>query len=185
MEKRRAHFLKVAEEITPQVVLDSTRYSDEEPSHPEPEKPFNHCDTHDEAGVEGELLRRHFDGQIVDLYGIDAPELGFNGVEQTCQRDGQTYRCALIAAGRLAEKIAGRTVSCEAHATDAEGRMLASCFIKKREDLSGWLVNKGFVVVDSRYSEKFTDWEIWNQAAGSGLWSGPFELPWLWRAQNE
>ena len=125
------------------------------------------------------------DGQIVDLYGIDAPELDFNGVEQTCQRDNQTYRCALIAAGRLAEKIAGRTVSCEAHATDAEGRMLASCFIKKREDLSGWLVNKGFVVVDSRYSEKFTDWEIWNQAAGSGLWSGPFELPWLWRAQNE
>ena len=47
------------------------------------------------------------------------------------------------------------------------------------------LVKHSLVVVDSRYSEKFTDWEIWNQAAGSGLWSGPFELPWLWRAQNE
>ena len=125
------------------------------------------------------------DGQIIDFYGIDAPELDFNGVEQTCLSDGQTYRCALVAAGRLAEKIAGRTVSCETHATDAEGRMLASCYIKKRENLAGWLVNKGYVVVDSRYSEDFADWEIWNQAARTGLWSGQFELPWLWRARNE
>lgn len=124
-------------------------------------------------------------GHIIDLYGIDAPELDFNGVEQTCQSDGLTYRCALVAAGRLAEKIAGRTVSCETHATDAEGRVLASCFIKKHESLSGWLVNKGYVVIDSRYSEEYSEWEVWNKAAGSGLWSGQFELPWLWRARNE
>ena len=125
------------------------------------------------------------DGQIIDLYGVDAPELDFNGVEQTCLSDGQTYRCALVAAGRLAEKIAGRTVSCEAHAKDTEGHLLASCYTEKREDLAGWLVNKGYVVVDSRYSEEFADWEIWNKAARTGLWSGQFELPWLWRAQNE
>jgi endonuclease YncB( thermonuclease family) len=125
------------------------------------------------------------DGHIIDLFGIDAPELDFNGTEQTCLNDGQEYRCALIAAGRLAEKIAGRKVSCEAHSTDDEGRMLASCFIRKRENLSGWLVNKGYVVIDSRYSEEFSDWEVWNSNAGAGLWSGSFELPWLWRAQNE
>lgn len=133
--------------------------------------------------IDGDTIA--IDGQIIDLYGVDAPELDFNGVEQTCLSDGQTYRCALVAAGRLAEKIAGRTVSCEAHAQDAEGHVLASCFIKKHEDLAGWLVNKGYVVVDSRYSEEFADWEIWNKAAGTGLWSGQFELPWLWRARNE
>ena len=125
------------------------------------------------------------EGQIIDLFGIDAPELDFNGREQICLRDGHPYRCALIAAGRLAEKIAGRTVSCEGHATDAEDRLLASCFIKKRDNLSGWLVNKGYVVIDSRYSDEFEDWEVWNTASGTGLWSGQFELPWLWRAQNE
>ena len=124
-------------------------------------------------------------GQIIDLFGIDAPELDFNGREQTCFRDGHPYRCALIAAGRLAEKIAGRTVSCEGQATDATGRLLASCFIKKRENLSGWLVNKGYVVIDSRYSDEFEDWEAWNTASGTGLWSGQFKLPWLWRTQNE
>jgi endonuclease YncB( thermonuclease family) len=98
-------------------------------------------------------------------------------IEQTGLNDGQEYRCALIAAGRLAEKIAGRKVSCEAHSTDDEGRMLASCFIRKRENLSGWLVNKGYVVIDSRYSEEFSDWEVWNSNAGAGLWSGSFELP--------
>ncbi|MDA0230320.1 MAG: thermonuclease family protein [Proteobacteria bacterium] len=125
------------------------------------------------------------EGQVIDLFGIDAPELDFNGREQICFRDGHPYRCALIAAGRLAEKIAGRTVSCEGHSTNAEGRLMASCFIKKRENLSGWLVNKGFVVIDSRYSSEFEDWEIWNTGSGTGLWSGQFELPWLWRAQNE
>ena len=125
------------------------------------------------------------EGQIIDLFGIDAPELDFNGREQTCFRDGHPYRCALIAAGRLAEKIAGRTVSCEVQATDATGRFLASCFIKKRENLSGWLVNKGYVVIDSRYSDEFEDWEAWNTASGTGLWSGQFKLPWLWRTQNE
>jgi endonuclease YncB( thermonuclease family) len=124
-------------------------------------------------------------GQIIDLFGIDAPELDFNGREQACFRDGHPYRCALIAAGRLAEKIAGRMVSCEGQATDAAGRLLASCFIKKRENLSGWLVNKGYVVIDSRYSDEFEDWEAWNTASGTGLWSGQFELPWLWRTQNE
>ena len=133
--------------------------------------------------IDGDTIA--IDDQIIDLYGVDAPELDFNGVEQTCLNDGQTYRCALVAAGMLADKIAGRTVSCEAHVIYADGRVLASCFVKKRENLSGWMVNKGYVVVDSRYSEEFSDWQAWNKAAGAGLWSGHFELPWLWRTQNE
>jgi endonuclease YncB( thermonuclease family) len=120
-------------------------------------------------------------GTVIDLYGIDAPELDHNGKEQICEQDGQAYRCGLIAAGRLAETLAGETVTCEPERTDDTGRILAKCYINRGENVSGWMVTKGWAVVDTRYSDEYSDWQAWAKAGGAGVWAGPFELPWLWR----
>lgn len=124
------------------------------------------------------------DGTVIDIYGIDAPELDHGGKEQLCEQDGQAYRCGLIAAGRLAETLAGEIVTCKPERVDANGRVLAKCYINRGENVAGWMVTKGWAVVDTRYTEKYSDWQAWAKAGGAGVWAGPFELPWQWRAKN-
>ena len=57
------------------------------------------------------------------IFGIDAPE-----TRQTCAAsDGHDYFCGRVAASALAEKIAGRPVTCRPRTTDRYGRTIAVC----------------------------------------------------------
>lgn len=62
------------------------------------------------------------------IFGIDAPES-----RQTCvASDGHDYFCGRVAASALAEKIAGRPVTCRPRTTDRYGRTVAVCFRCRR-----------------------------------------------------
>ena len=73
------------------------------------------------------------------IFGIDAPE-----TRQTCAAsDGHDYFCGRVAASALAEKIAGRPVTCRPRTTDRYGRTVAVCSDADDEDLGAWLVRAG------------------------------------------
>jgi len=71
------------------------------------------ADTADLTGrasvIHGDTLEIH--GQRIQLFGIDAPES-----RQTCEADGQTYRCGQQAALALADHIGQRVVACDGEA---------------------------------------------------------------------
>jgi endonuclease YncB( thermonuclease family) len=56
--------------------------------------------------IDGDTIEIH--GQRIRLFGIDAPEAG-----QTCNVDGQHYRCGQQAALALSDFIKARPVACE------------------------------------------------------------------------
>jgi endonuclease YncB( thermonuclease family) len=63
---------------------------------------------------------------------------------------------------------------------DRYDRLGAVCF-KGSEDLNRWMVEQGWAVAYRRYSMDYVKAEEAAKAAGRGLWSGSFEMPWDWR----
>lgn len=115
-------------------------------------------------------------GQRIRLYGIDAPES-----RQTCEADGQTYRCGQQAALALADHIGKRTVACEQRMPASFGRVVATCRVAG-EDLGAWIAASGWGMNDPRYSRDYVDEEATARAARVGIWRGAFVPPWDWRA---
>jgi len=123
--------------------------------------------------VDGDTIEIH--GQRIRLFGIDAPES-----RQTCEADGQTWRCGQQAALVLSDRIGQRTVACEQRDVDRYGRIVAICRAGT-EDLNAWLVSQGLALAYRQYSTAYVDEENAAHAARLGLWRGAFTAPWDWR----
>jgi len=77
--------------------------------------------------IDGDTIR--IDDVYVRLFGIDAPES-----EQTCKdRQGELYRCGLLATAVLEEEVGGRSVTCFPIETDHYGRTVATCEVAGRD----------------------------------------------------
>ena len=90
----------------------------------------------------------------------------------------------LRAAFALAFELAEHWVSCrekgrDAHGGDAQGRVMAVCFIGPH-DLAARLVGQGWAVADRRVSDAYAGAEAMARKAAAGLWRGRFTLPWKW-----
>ena len=124
--------------------------------------------------IDGDTIEIH--GQRIRLHGIDAPE-----ARQTCERNGQPYRCGQQAAMVLADMIGRRTVLCEAPGgetlgRDRYGRVIGRCRAGGR-DLGEALVAAGWAVAYRRYSRDYVPAEKEAQRLGAGIWAGRFEMP--------
>lgn len=123
--------------------------------------------------VDGDTIEIH--GARIRLWGIDAPEH-----DQSCVADGQTYRCGQKAAFALSDRIGSNTIACEPRDIDRYGRTVARCIVGG-DDLSAWMVSRGWALAFVRYSKDYVAQEKAASSARLGIWRGTFENPSLYR----
>ena len=126
--------------------------------------------------IKGNMIE--IDGQKVQLYGIDAPELA-----QLCYVKGQPWQCGLTAKEKLADKIGDKSLTCLIREQKNEHLPLAECFIGKK-NLNAWLVEQGWAIADRQNSRSFISYEILAQRSRKGIYRSKFLKPSLWREIN-
>jgi endonuclease YncB( thermonuclease family) len=124
--------------------------------------------------VDGDTLE--VDGQVLRLYGIDAPELG-----QTCLDKSKRWRCGLQAALELRGllRIWGN-VTCSPIHSDAEGSR-AICHNPQYDDPAEVLLARGLAVALPDSIPAYKRAEIQAKNAKLGIWRGEFVEPSQWR----
>ena len=114
-------------------------------------------------------------GQRIRLHAVDAPER-----RQPCSHNGKPWQCGEAATKALAGKIGRRSVTCEERDQDRYGRIVAVCYAGG-EDLSAWMVRRGWALAYRRYSLDYVEEEADAREARKGIWQGKFIPPWEWR----
>lgn len=110
------------------------------------------------------------------LYGIDAPELN-----QKCADDnGRSYNCGMIAARWLRDWIMDSDVECQIMQQDKKGNMFGTCSYGPY-DLGAAIVNAGWAVAYTKYTDIYSPYELQAKVNHRGLWQGNFYMPWDWR----
>jgi endonuclease YncB( thermonuclease family) len=115
----------------------------------------------------------------IRLYGIDAPD-----VTQLCQTSrGLPYRCGKRAALALADKIEGRTTSCQQKAAEGDHSIVAVCWMAA-ENMNAWMVLVGWAVARRPVSADYIPHEETAKKLKRGLWAGTFVMPGEWRRKS-
>ena len=130
--------------------------------------------------VNGKRGQRSCHGGVgVRLRGIDAPELG-----QTCKHpNGRYFLCGRYAASFLLERLLRQKVNCEGNTKNAEGLVLATCYVG-RTDLNMLMVDQGWAVADPATSLKYVPYQESAKSAKRGIWGMEFDHPAAWRQAN-
>jgi len=126
--------------------------------------------------IDGDTLE--IEGEIVQLHGIDAPELG-----QTCLLKSKRWRCGLEAAFALKRLVAAGPVVCRPTSRDAardDAGTKAVC-VAGSADLAEKMLQKGYAVALEQTSPSYTSAEASARSASLGLWRSTFIRPWEWR----
>ncbi len=132
------------------------------------------------AVIDGDTIE--IAGQRVRFNGIDAPESS-----QYCQdAKGLEYACGRTAATALDQFLAkSRPVKCAFIAWDQHGRFVGNCIRADGKSVAGWLVESGHALDWPRYSGlEYAGHQAAAKNAKRGIWQGPFQKPWDWRANH-
>lgn len=145
---------------------------------PRQKKPFNPNDYPVVYGsvrvINGDTLEMY--GKYFKLFGIDAPESS-----QTCaDGQGRAYNCGREAAMWLKSWIGDNELECHVIQQDTKGNMVGTCSYGPY-DLGAALVNAGWAVAYTKYTDIYYAYEMQAQANRRGLWQGTFYKPWDWR----
>lgn len=115
-------------------------------------------------------------GSYFRLFGVDAPESN-----QTCaDRQGRSYNCGREAARWLKNWIEDNELECHVVKQDTKGNMIGTCSYGQY-DIGAALVNAGWAVADTKYTDAYYPYELQAQENGRGLWRGQFYRPEDWR----
>lgn len=115
--------------------------------------------------------------QTIRLHGIDAPEAG-----QQCERaSGTAWRCGREAINALADLAEGQVVSCRGDTYDDFDRLIAVCH-RADIDLSAQLASDGMAWAFVRFSDDYVAEESAARSAQHGIWRGPAQPAWEFRA---
>lgn len=118
-------------------------------------------------------------GIRVRLEGIDAPE-----AEQQCKdANDRPWPCGTVAVRMLSRLVADRLVECEERGLDKYKRLLGICRAAGI-DINAALVRMGLAWAFVRYSRTYIGEEAEARAARVGIWSGPAQAPWDYRADR-
>ena len=116
----------------------------------------------------------------VRLAGIDAPELG-----QKCTSPKKVeWECGQAAKRALTDKIGREPISCSQLYLDAYGRVFATCAASNGHNLSAAMVDAGYALAVGSSAKRYAAEEMAARIAGKGMWSGSFQTPWEWLAQQ-
>lgn len=127
--------------------------------------------------IDGDTLQ--VDGAIVQLYGIDAPELG-----QLCESDGSLWQCGIDAALALRKLIDLSRGSF--HCSPWQGERTAAdpatyvCEVR-HEDVALVLLHNGYGVALPGSFPDYRDAQDEARQARLGIWHSDFVPPWTWR----
>jgi endonuclease YncB( thermonuclease family) len=131
--------------------------------------------------VDGDTLQS--DGEVVQLYGFDAPELG-----QLCLREGKPWQCGVEAAFSLQKLIAlsGSSVTCEnwhdgTAAAGPTGEPLRVCQLGQDQELGLSMLRNGYGVALPGSFPYYGQIARQAKNTGLGIWSSEFRPPWEWR----
>lgn len=132
-------------------------------------------------------VARIIDGDTIDvarvrirLARIDAPES-----DQTCADAGnRTWWCGRAATHALIEHLGGRALTCRTSGLDRYRRALAVCALPDGSDINAWMVQQGWALAYTAYSDAYRAEEGEAQAGKRGIWTGTFIPPWEWRHQH-
>ncbi|MFN3225419.1 MAG: thermonuclease family protein [Hyphomicrobiales bacterium] len=117
--------------------------------------------------------------QTVRLHGIDAPEAG-----QRCQRaNGTDWRCGREAINHLAGLVAGRELTCIGDAFDEFDRLIAVC-TAGGADIGARMARDGMAWAFVRFSQDYVAEEAEARTARRGIWRGPAQPAWEFRAER-
>ena len=115
-------------------------------------------------------------GEELRLAGVDAPAL-----DQICPAGDFTWRCGLLGRLRLNEHIAGKAIRCEVRDPDAQGQVLATCWLGVAADISEWVVAQGWGLASRSAPERLRALESRARRDAQGLWANGFEPSHEWR----
>ena len=121
--------------------------------------------------IDGDSLQ--IGGQIFNLSGIDAPELG-----QRCKIESKEWRCGLEAALALRKLAAFGAVTCTSEEDGVHVRGL--CQVEGK-DLSEIMLGQGYAVALTDGFPAYKAAEAAARTAKLGLWRGDFIPPQAWR----
>ncbi len=127
--------------------------------------------------IDGDTIRIH--SEKIRLYGIDAPEK-----KQICKdKKGKDYKCGEKAKDQLKKIIRNKKVNCNRKGKDRYRRSISICYADS-ENINQMMVKSGWALAYRRYSKDYLPEEKIARNKKIGLWSGIFQMPWIWRRLN-
>jgi endonuclease YncB( thermonuclease family) len=130
--------------------------------------------------IDGDTLQ--IDGHTVQLYGIDAPELG-----QYCERGGELWACGLEAALFLQKTVTfeGPPIECSPWGEEAAERtgsdlVIGVCQVGPKV-VGLTMVQNGYAMALPDSFPDYKEAEKQARQAKLGLWQTEFVPPWEWR----
>lgn len=138
------------------------------------------------AGTVLEGTASVYDGQNIILQG--AP-VRFDGAEapalaQQCStRQGLVWNCGGRAAERLRELVSQGRIRCVVTEPLGSGAA-AICSARGVSDIGATMISEGLAVSNGHDKGRYAMQQAMARASSRGMWIGPFEAPWTWRARH-
>lgn len=141
-------------------------------------------------------------GEVIRLFGIDAPELSQTCILSTEVQDKdsnetivkeETIKCGENAKNKLLDLIASNEIKCIIKGKDAYDRFVGECSFEKynkrtrRRDkinINKEMILSGNAVAFSQISEKYVEDENKAKSENKGIWATTFDMPSVYRKKN-
>jgi endonuclease YncB( thermonuclease family) len=130
--------------------------------------------------IDGDSLQ--IGSKVVQLYGIDAPELG-----QLCNDEGSLRHCGVDAALALRKLItlAAPSFHCSTWHDDSDRAEVAGVTVEVcevgKQDVSLVMLHNGYSVALPGSFPDYTDAQEQAREGNLGIWHTQFTLPWAWQ----